>query len=36
MEISEAKELSKVRSKLIIEYINEILSDGNKLKAKIN
>ena len=36
MEISEAKELSKVRSKLIIEYINDILSDGNKLKAKIN
>ena len=25
MEISEAKELSKVRSKLIIEYINDIL-----------
>ena len=36
MEISEAQELSKVRSKLIIEYINDILSDGDKLNAKIN
>ena len=35
MEISEAQELSKVKSKLIIEYINDILSDGDKLNAKI-